>query len=786
VRRLAGDSTDSPLFQTISGSRHPQANPANDAGPAPANTALNRMLLVLRGSFEQEAALTSLLASQHDPSSPLYHHWLTPAQFGERFGVSPDDINTLTAWLTAQGFQIDRVANSRLSIEFSGTAGQVGAAFHTTMRRYVVAGETHLANGTEISIPRSLTSVVAGIASLNDFHARPFFHRAGAANPLLNTTSGGHALTPGDFAVIYNVTPLYTSGIDGSGQTIAIAGRSNLSMSDVASFRAQFGFTGNNTQIVLNGPDPGIPSLNEQTEATLDVEWAGAIAKNATVEFILSASTSSTGGETLSAEYAVDNNVAPVLSTSFGICEQLMGDAGNRFYNSLWQQAAAQGISVIAAAGDNGAAGCDAPIGSSATQGFGVSGMASTPWNTAIGGTELNENGSPAYWSASNSPVYTSALSYIPEMVWNESAAGNLYAGSGGVSSVYAAPAWQTGPGVPAADPNSPGARHRYVPDVSLSASTHDPYVIVLNGSLMGVAGTSAAAPSFAGVMALVDQRLNAAQGNPAAALYALATAHPSAFNDVVTGTNAVPCKGGTPDCAAESSGASVLSGWSAGPNFDLASGLGSVNAWSLVMNWPSGAPAAAPVLSSLDPNPMIPSDAPQTLTLSGSGFLSGGGLEVVFTSGGASTAFTGSAVSFLSPTELQVPMITGTMPTTYSVHVVNPGGAASGDLSLAVNAPGPNRGAPVITSLNPNPMMKSNSYQALYINGAGFRSGAGLRVIVGYPGGSVTAQGSQVGYLSGSELELILNVGAFARTFTIQVVDPNGPASNTESLVIQ
>ncbi len=571
------------------------------------------MLLVLQPSPEQEAALQDLLAAQHDPLSPLYRQWLTPQEFGSRFGVSDQDLDTITAWLRSKGLQINNVANSRRYIEFSGVVSQVENAFHTEMRHYVRNGVQHLANSTDISIPEALAPVVAGVASLNDFHAEPLFHSLtpvflnAPPSPLLTTSSGGHALAPGDFATIYNVAPLYSGNVNGAGQTIAVVGRTNFNMSDVTTFRSTFGLPANNPQIVLAGTNPGIVSTNEVTEALLDVEWSGAVAKNATVKFVLAGNTNTTGGETLSAAYAVNNNIAPVISSSFGLCEAQLGSE-NQLYNALWQQAAAQGISVIVAAGDNGSAGCDSPGSASpASLGLAVSGLASTPWNTAIGGTAFNEGSSPStYWSSVNSATLSSALSYIPELVWNDSvyvssgnSANNLYAGSGGVSSLYSTPSWQIGAGVPAVDPNTANAHHRYLPDVSLSAAGHDPYVIVLNGSLYGVGGTSAGAPSFAGIMALVNQHAGGRQGNAASTLYALASQAPSAFHDVVSGTNAVPCQIGAPACVPISGSIGTMSGWSAAPAYDLATGLGSVNAYNLVTSWPSNSTALRPAARS-------------------------------------------------------------------------------------------------------------------------------------------------------------------------------------------
>jgi subtilase family serine protease len=783
---------DESRLERIPGSTHPAVRNATDSGRAAPDLAMDRMLLVLKGSADQNAALEALIAAQHDPTSPQFRQWLTPQQFGDRFGPAQANIDTLTAWLQQRGFHVNGVAAGRRSIEFSGTAAQVEQAFHTEIHRYMAGGVRHTANSTDISIPADLSAVVAGIASLNDFAPAPL-HRTGAAltaepngtHPQLTIKGGGHAIAPGDFATIYNVAPLYAAGIDGTGQAIAVVGRSNFNISDVTSFRSTFGLPANNPQVVLNGPNPGILSEDEEVEALLDTEWSGAIAKGASIRFVLSAGTRTTGGETLSAQYIVDNNLAPILTTSFGQCEAQLGTA-NQLYNLLWQQAAAQGMSVIVAAGDNGSAGCDDPNNTTpATQGFAVNGLASTPFNTALGGTALNE-GTGTYWNATNTATDSSALSYIPETVWNDSSysragssTNNLAAGSGGVSTLYATPSWQTGSGVPSTDPKSSG-HHRYLPDISLSAATHDPYTVMLNGSLIGVGGTSAAAPSFAGVIALLDQHESARTGNPAATLYSLFAKSPSAFHDVVTGTNAVPCSIGSPNCNAVSSSIGTMAGWSAAANYDLASGLGSVNAYNMVMNWPASALAAGPSIGSLTPNPMTGSASPQTLTIGGSGFQSG--LKVLLATGGTTATYQGSAILSVSATQIQVSVNVGTAAANWTVQVLNSNGQSSAAASLMVNAP---IVAPVLSSLNPNPMTGSNAAQTLTLNGSGFKSGSGLQVQFTSGSSTTTIQSNQINFVSSMELQVSIIVGTTATSYSVKVVNPGGAASAAITLQV-
>src|SRR5271167_278409 len=600
---------DESSLVVLHGNRHPLAAPANDRGEAASDLPMERMLLVFKRDAATESALQSLIAGQQDKSSPDFHAWLSPAEFAERFGPSPADIQKLTVWLTSRGFHVNRVAQSGMVIEFSGTAAQVRDAFHTAIHSFVVNGEMHYANASDPQIPAALAPVVAGIATLHNFRKQPMIRVLGKASRIANTSlwqpdftfSGAagvqHYLAPGDFAKIYNTAALYQSGIDGTGQSLAIVARNNINLSDVQIFRIAFGLPVNDPQIILDGPDPGNLGGSEEGEADLDVEWSGAIAPKATIKFVVSASTNSTDGVDLSSLYIVDNNLAPVLSASFGQCEQTLGQTENTFFNNLWEQAAAQGISVVVSSGDNGPAGCDSDSQPTpATQGLAVNGLASTPFNIAVGGTQFNENGAAStYWSATNGPDQTSALGYIPENVWNESCAdpnvcgvASLFASSGGASTLYSKPSWQAGLGVP-----NDGKRD--LPDVSLDAAAgHDGYLLcqdgicatnssgqLINAELVG--GTSAAAPTFAAILALIAQKTNSRQGQANFVLYPLAAAQNAAncsstsppqsqciFNDITVGNNNVPGQ----------------TGFSATPGYDLATGWGSVNAANLAANW--------------------------------------------------------------------------------------------------------------------------------------------------------------------------------------------------------
>jgi hypothetical protein len=633
----------------------------------------------------------------------------------------------------------------------------------------------------DISIPEALAPVVAGVASLHDFRKRAMHHavRAAGAAPETDLNGGTHGLSPYDFAAIYDVSSLWNSGFDGTGQSIAIVAETNIKLTDVTGFRSLFGLPANSPQVIVNGTNPGILTDGEETEADLDVEWAGAVAKGATVKLVVSASTNTTDGITLSAQYIVSHTVAPVMSLSYGACEAQMGSS-NSFFNSLWEQAAAEGIAVFVAAGDTGSAGCDLPSSSGASgqnttkpasQGFAVNGLGSTPYNVAVGGTMFNDTASPGtYWNSANNSQLASAKGYIPELAWNESsyttagASGNgLYAGGGGASIEWPRPSWQSAPGVPSGS-------MRLVPDVSLSAAGHDGYLVEQEGSLYMVGGTSASTPSFAGLMAILNQYTNSTNGNPNAKLYSVAAKVPSVYHDVTTGTNAVPCAGGSPNCSASAPSANVgkMNGYSAGTGYDMATGLGSVDAYQLALNW--GSTAAAPSIVSLSPNPIAGSAAVQNLTINGAGLTSGGKVTV-----GAAT-YQGSQVSFVSSSQLVVSVSVGTTAQTLAVQVTNSNGQASNIVNLTVTAAG---AAPAIATLSPNPMTGSAAVQSLTINGTGFASGGKVTV------GAATYQGSQVAFVSSSQLVVSISVGTAAQTLAVQVTNSNGQASNTVNLAV-
>jgi hypothetical protein len=710
-------TVDEANLTVLKGNTYYLASAKYDRGTAPSRLPMNRMLLVLQRSPSQEAALEQLLDQQQDHSSPNYHQWLTPQQFGQQFGPSDQDVQKITSWLQSHGFQVAPISNGRTVIEFSGTAGQVQEAFHTAIHKYSVPDaaatlEDHWANSSDPSIPTALAPVVAGIDTLHNFPRKAMhvvkgaFTRnpatgvvkpLGAPNPAAPSWTAScengqdtcYFLGPYDFGTIYNVLPLWTGtpAIDGTGQTIAIIGESDVDFKDIEGFQNLFGLPTKDPVLVIDGPDPGVVQ-GDETESDLDLEWSGSVAKGATIDFVIAATTNTTLGVDLAAQHAVDKNIAPIISESYGICELGIGTTGNQFFSAMWQQAAAQGISVFIAAGDSGSAGCDSQDNAPpapAEFGLQVSGFASTPYNTAVGGTDFNDLANPStYWNPTNaSTTEASAKGYIPEVPWNDtctssalsffgftsSTVGNCnnpqllrivvwtVGGSGGKSACtvndgndpsscsggYAKPSWQSGTGVPADS-------KRDLPDVALFASggffTLSAYIICeadqtdasycssQNADFLAVGGTSASTPSFAGIMAMVDQKTAARQGNANYTLYKLAgqsgascasSASPAStciFYDITTGTNAMPCDDTVPqpvNCGAGgAAGIGILTGYNSTVGYDLTTGLGSVNAASLVNKWStitSGLKSSATSLS-LNPTSAIAHGSPVTVQI--------------------------------------------------------------------------------------------------------------------------------------------------------------------------
>jgi subtilase family serine protease len=659
---------------TLSGNTHPAAKPQNDLGPVDDGLVIEHMQLVLKRSPEREAALESLIDAMHDKSSPFFHQWLTAEEFGEQWGVPLAEIDIIAAWLESHGFRVDHVPPSRMFIEFSGTAGQIRAAFHTEIHELSVKGVRHIANMSDPAIPAALADTVVGVHALHDFMPHPMYkpggvvrrdHATGAwsgggRSPDFTFTFGGEcvnnsqcpsgtcntatgvcactentqctatlsgaaaacntgtqtciqcrsnadcfgpstcntstnvcvetfqAVAPADFATIYNLNPLFAEGITGAGVTVVVIEDTSLkNTSDVAAFRSAFGLSGYGgtfTQVTATGTAATCAAAGvnaAEGEAALDAEWAGTTAPGAAIELAACKDTRTVFGGLIALENLVHaTNPPPIVSISYGECEADNGATANASYVSTYQLAAARGVSVFVSAGDEGAASCDADEVTS-TQGIAVSGFASTPYNVAVGGTDFmdyydSQNGGPptsTYWAASNTSAFGSALSYIPEIPWNDSCASRLIyttpsialgtytqaygatgfcnstigadfqgviAGSGGPSSYSAQPSWQTGVvGLPT---RSGGPR--YLPDVSLFAANGVfghflvycltdaaeggkpcTYTNADDTLVLAAGGTSFASPSMAGIQALINQKMGSPQGNPNYTYYKFAAA---------------------------------------------------------------------------------------------------------------------------------------------------------------------------------------------------------------------------------------------------------------------
>jgi uncharacterized protein (TIGR03437 family) len=583
---------------TLTGHLHPLAKAQYDQGALDPSTQLSRVTVTLQPSAAQQAQLKQLLAEQQDPSSPNYHKWLTPEEYASRFGVSVSDINTIAQWLRSQNLTITSVARGRNSIAVSGTASAVENAFQVQLDRFVINGETHFAPTTEPSVPAAFSGVISGIRGLNDFRLKPAHRRKAIlqapSKPQVESESlcGGYCLGPSDVATIYDINALYNKGWNGSGQSLAVVGQSAILTSDIDAYRSAFNLPAINLQqtLVPGSQNPGTVS-GDEGESDLDIELSGGIAQNATIVFVYSEDV------TDSVQYAIDQNVAPVISMSYGECENESPQSDATSMQQLAEQANAQGITWLASSGDSGAAACyDPGVDSNTTASVNL--PASVPEVTGVGGTEFNE-GTGTYWSSTGA-----ALGYIPEIAWNDTAedAGSCgqelcpSASGGGPSVFFAKPSWQTGDNVPA-----DGARD--VPDISLSASAdHDGYIIYSSDGCGGVGrsreattceqvvgGTSAGPPNIAGLLTLFNQGLIATgaqsapgQGNINPQLYREVQSTPSAFHDITVGNNIITftCSEFQRGCT----GASV--GYDAGPGYDLVTGIGTVDGYNLWSGW--------------------------------------------------------------------------------------------------------------------------------------------------------------------------------------------------------
>lgn len=621
----------------LHGNVHPKARPQYDQGRVEPSREIPNITLLTRPTPSQRAELKRFLAQQQDPSSVNYRRGLTPEQYADRFGLSPSDVNKMTNWLLSQGFTIAQVARGRDWIVVNGTAALVEKVFRTEIHSYLVDGEKHFANAIEPSIPRALEGILVGLHGLNDFRLKP----AGLRNPgalfadilrPMYTSGFGNYLAPDDVATIYDIFPLYKAGINGAGAKLVIVGQTDIKIADIENFRAGFNLPKNDPVVKLFGSDPGISSV-DLPEADLDLEWSGAVAREASIIYANSTNV------LYSVFEAIDQALAPVISMSYALCEsQTLGEIAN--VELALMKANAENITFLSSSGDAGAAGCDDFTEHVAVGGLAVDYPASSPEVTGVGGSEFSGdvNNASQYWGNSNNSNGESALSYIPEMTWNDTyPTGNgpilvpvLFASGGGASSCaisgsaggcsgFPKPAWQAA--------LTPKDAVRDVPDVSMSASPeHDGYIVCTNGSCptgnaAGIAsavasgstygGTSVSSPVFAGIVTLLNQALGntgsgAGLGNVNPILYSLAEQQflhggAAVFHDITTGSNIVPCSGGS-HCPLTPP---FQFGYEAGAGYDQVTGLGSVDAYQLISQL-SGKIATTTALNATPAPPVV------------------------------------------------------------------------------------------------------------------------------------------------------------------------------------
>ncbi|HEY6292459.1 MAG TPA: protease pro-enzyme activation domain-containing protein [Terriglobia bacterium] len=520
---LITQAIDENKLVTLAGNTRPEAAAINDRGRVPDGFPMDHMLLQLRRSPEQEAALDQYLDEQQDKNSPNFRHWLKPDELGEKYGLADADIEAIKGWLESHGFTVHYVYPNHMVMDISGTAGQIHEAFHTEIHYLDVNGEQHFANMSDPQIPEALAPAVVGVVSLNNFKPHAMY-KTRAQYTFVSGGSTFYTLVPADFQTIYNLTPLFAAGVNGTGQTIVVVENSDTYKNDVTTYRNTFlpGYTGTVTTTHPNaGSNCTDPGTNlDDVEADLDAEVASATAPDASIQVATCADTSTTFGGLIAIQNLVSAGSPPaIISMSYGICEVVTGASSNAAFNSAFQSAAAAGVSVFASAGDDGASGCArdfSPGNSYALSGINISGWGETPYNVSVGGTDFEdlynslEGGLPqsTYWNSTNGTTFGSAKSYIPEIPWNSSCAGWLLsnvegssvpafcqtttgadfvdtaAGSGGPSGCatgasanpnqaivngtcagYAKPSWQSGLF------GNPGDRVRDIPDVSLFAA---------------------------------------------------------------------------------------------------------------------------------------------------------------------------------------------------------------------------------------------------------------------------------------------------------------------------
>ena len=644
--RITAEITNSEQT-TLQGSLHPFATPGNDAGLMPGNVRLGGISMYFNRSAAQQADLEALLAAQQNPLSPQYHQWLNPDQFAARFGMAQSDIDKVQSWLQQQGFSIDSVARSRNMIRFSGTVSQVESAFGTQMHYYTVGGVRHFAPSTPLSLPAAIAPAVSGIRNLNDFRPRPQHVKARAA--FTSSISGSVFFSPGDIATAYDLGPLTTGGINGAGQSIAIIGQSAIQLSDIENFQSAAQLTVKDPTLVLvpGTGDSEVLADGDEGESDIDVEWSGTTAPGANIVFVyVGSSTNFSVYDSM--QYAIDEKLAPIISISYGTCEPGLTATDFSSLENMFSQAAVQGQSVFASSGDTGSTACSGvtQLSTQQQEALAVNYPASSAYVTGVGGTEITaaDGVDPTtgakgadfstYWQGQGSnDIVSSLIKHIPEVAWNDdpisgsvsaSQGGGLSASGGGASGTIARPLWQAGvQGIPSGN-------FRLVPDVALYSSPDLPGYLYCTSDttdwvsgqaascnsgfrdsstndLTLAGGTSFAAPIFAGMLALINQKAGYTSGqgliNPT--LYKLAknsSTYASAFHDITSGNNY--CTAGSAYCP--SNGATL--GYQAGTGYDEVTGLGSVDVANLASAWPANSGASASLIGTT--TMVVPSNA--------------------------------------------------------------------------------------------------------------------------------------------------------------------------------
>ncbi|MGA7524477.1 MAG: protease pro-enzyme activation domain-containing protein, partial [Acidobacteriaceae bacterium] len=683
------------IVVTLKGNVRQDVAGAPDLGPVEDTLPLHLFLLLQR-TPAQEADLQNLIARQGQPGTPEYHKWLTPAEFGARFGASPQDIAKISAWLQSQGFQVRGVLNNASMINFEATAGQVRQAFHTQLHYVSIRGGKYPALIQDPQIPAALAPVVEGIKGLNRIppvadHTAPHqtswdqsthtWHivnptAADTATPAYDAGAPYYFVSPQDLYTIYKINPVFTGGNLGATATVAVIEQTDIAYGtvtsgtgvaaggDVATFRTVFGVPGTLNMHVYHGygsvtcSDPGING--DEGEATLDAEWANATAPSANLIF-MSCDESPDDGIFSSMAALIDNNLSDVMSLSYGETELAYTSSSDySFLDTFYEQAATQGQSIVISSGDSGSDVADQNTSGTAVNGINVSAFAASPLVTAAGGTDFQDyydaaNGGPAestYWSSTNSAYYGDALSYVPETSWNDSCASSLLAelngytgaalcatgndtsahvigGSGGISTHYSVPAWQTGisgySNSMRSEPDIAGfASNGWWGHYLLFCDSTDGDGCTSSSTFDGAGGTSFVAPYMAGVFGLLRTATGSRQGVLNPALYALAKAQYTAsgtatacyangqtsntgvttglpaagciFNDITTSNNDVPCASGSTDCYVNAGATygmlsvtgsgSLTVAYPSTVGYDQVTGIGSVNVNNLIADW--------------------------------------------------------------------------------------------------------------------------------------------------------------------------------------------------------